>query len=183
MNQSSQSARVPAGVVGVDGSAGAQEALRWALAEGRLRNSPVRVVHVWTFGYIGSTVERFPYWDGSANPYTSVGVDLSDLHSAAEKLLEQSLVAVGGETEGVEIERVVVQGAAAAILVSAVTPGDLLVVGSRGHGGFVGLLLGSVSQQCVHHAPCPVVVVHPPKPESVAGESGVATHVESPAIR
>ena len=64
MNQSSQSGRVPAVVVGVDGSAGAQEALRWALAEGRLRNSPVRVVHVWTFGYIGSTVERFPYWDG-----------------------------------------------------------------------------------------------------------------------
>jgi nucleotide-binding universal stress UspA family protein len=181
-SEGTQSGRAPAVVVGVDGSAGAQEALRWALAEGRLRNSPVRVVHAWTFGYIGS-VEGFPYWDGSANPYTSVGVDLSDLHLAAEELLERSLADVGDETKGVEIERLVVQGAAAAILVTAVAPDDLLVVGSRGHGGFVGLLLGSVSQQCVHHAPCPVVVVHAPKPESVAVESGIATHRESPAIR
>jgi nucleotide-binding universal stress UspA family protein len=182
-NKGTQSKSIPAVVVGVDGSAGAQEALRWALAEGRLRNSRVRVVHAWTFGYIGSSVEWFPYLDGSLNPYTSVGIDLSDLHSAAEQLLERSLAEVGDETEGVEIERLVVQGAAAAILVSAVAPGDLLVVGSRGHGGFVGLLLGSVSQQCVHHAPCPVVVVHAPRPESVAGEAGVATRAEIPAIR
>ena len=149
MNPSSQSGRVPAVVVGVDGSAGAQEALRWALAEGRLRNSPVRVVHAWTFGYIVSSAEGYLYGDGWVNPYTSAGVDLSDLHSAAEELLERSLVDIGDETSGVEIERQVVQGAASAILVSAVAPGDLLVVGSRGHGGFVGLLLGSVSQQCV----------------------------------
>src|SRR5947209_6188665 len=91
-NDGNTSNRVPAVVVGIDGSAGAQEALRWALAEGRLRNSPVRVVHAWTFGYIGSNVEGFAYWDGSVNPYTSVGIDLSDLHSAAEELLERSLV-------------------------------------------------------------------------------------------
>jgi nucleotide-binding universal stress UspA family protein len=183
MNPSSQSGRVPAVVVGVDGSAGAQEALRWALAEGRLRNSPVRVVHAWTFGYIASSAEGYLYGDGWVNPYTSAGVDLSDLHSAAEELLERSLVDIGDETSGVEIERQVVQGAAAAILVSAVAPGDLLVVGSRGHGGFVGLLLGSVSQHCVHHAPCPVVVVHAPKPANLAGEDGVATGAEIQAIR
>jgi nucleotide-binding universal stress UspA family protein len=182
-SEGTQSGRVPAVVVGVDGSAGAQEALRWALAEGRLRNSPVRVVHAWTFGYIGSSVEGFAYWDGFVNPYTSVGVDLSDLHSAAEELLERSLAEFGDETEGVEIERLVVQGAAAAILVSAVTPGDLLVVGSRGHGGFVGLLLGSVSQHCVHHAPCPVVVVHASKPATLPGQDGVTTGTEIPAIR
>jgi nucleotide-binding universal stress UspA family protein len=186
MNQNSegtQSGRAPAVVVGVDGSAGAQEALRWALAEGRLRNSPVRVVHAWTFGYIGSSVEGFAYWEGSISPYSSAGIDLSDLHSAAEDLLERSLAEVGDEIKGVEIERLVVQGAAAAILVSAVAPGDLLVVGSRGHGGFVGLLLGSVSQQCVHRAPCPVVVVHASKPANLAGEAGVATRTEIPAIR
>ena len=183
-NEGAQSSRVPAIVVGVDGSAGAQQALRWALAEGRLRNAPVRVVHAWTFGRIGSSVEGFPYWDGSVDPYTSAGVDLSDLHSAAEELLERSLADVGDQTEGVEIERLVVQGAAAAILVSAVDPDDLLVVGSRGHGGFVGLLLGSVSQQCVHHAPCPVVVVHAaPEPAKLAGDAAVATAADVPAIR
>jgi nucleotide-binding universal stress UspA family protein len=171
-------------VVGVDGSTGAQEALHWALAEGRLRNVPVRVVHAWTFGYIGSSVEGFAYWEDPISPYSvGAGIDLSDLHSAAEDLLERSLADVGDEIEGVEIERQVIQGAAAAILVSAVAPGDLLVVGSRGHGGFVGLLLGSVSQQCVHHAPCPVVVVHAPKPADLVGEDGVATGIEIPAIR
>lgn len=90
---------------------------------------------------------------------------------------------VGQETKGVEIERLVIQGAAAAILVSAVGPRDLLVVGSRGHGGFVGLLLGSVSQQCVQHAPCPVVVVHAPAPGNGVDESGGATRTESPVIR
>lgn len=178
-----QSARVPAIVVGVDGSAEAQEALRWALAEGRLRSSPVRVVHAWTSGYIASSAEGYLYGDGWVNPYNSAGVELSDLQTAAEELLERSLADVGEETTGIEIERLVVQGAAAALLVSAVAPGDLLVVGSRGHGGFVGLLLGSVSQQCVHHASCPVVVVHPPKPASVAGESGVVTSTQIPAIR
>lgn len=183
-SEGTQASTAPAVVVGVDGSTGAREALRWALSEGRLRNAPVRVVHAWTFGYIGSSVEGFPYWEDPISPYSGgAGIELSHLHSAAEDLLERSLAEVGDEIEGVEIERLVLQGAAAAILVSAVAPGDLLVVGSRGHGGFVGLLLGSVGQQCVHHAPCPVVVVHAPKPEGVVGEDGVATGSATPAIR
>ena len=56
--------KVPAVVVGVDGSAGAQEALRWALAEGRLRNEPVRAMHAWTFGYISGSIEGDPYGRG-----------------------------------------------------------------------------------------------------------------------
>lgn len=161
---------VPAVVVGVDGSAGAREALRWALAEARLRRAPLRAVHAWTFGYLGGAVEGYPYWGGSLGPYASLGVDLGDLHRAAEDLLERALADV--DVEGVEIERRVVQGPAAEVLVNAVTPADLLVVGSRGHGGFAELLLGSVSQQCVHHASCPVVVVHPPKPAAADGEAG-----------
>ena len=58
------------------------------------------------------------------------------------------------------IERRVVEGAPATVLVDESRQADLLVVGSRGHGGFAGLLLGSVSQQCAHHAACPVVIVH-----------------------
>jgi nucleotide-binding universal stress UspA family protein len=174
--------RVPFVVVGVDGSAGAKEALRWALAEGRLRNAPVRAVHAWTFGYIGGSIEGDPYLGDPLGWYTtSLGLDLSDLHRAAEDLLERVLADVGQDAEGVEIERQVVQGAAAEVLVAAATPGDLLVVGSRGHGDFAGLLLGSVSQKCVHHASCPVVVVHAPKPASVVHDSGATAHSESPA--
>ena len=86
------------------------------------------------------------------------------------------------EAGDVEIERQVVQGRAAEVLVGFATPGDLLVVGSRGHGGFAGLLLGSVSQQCVHHAACPVVVVHPPKPTAPGKRSGAAVQAESPTM-
>ena len=169
-NQNGKTKHGPAVVVGVDGSAGAKDALRWALAEARLRHWPVRAVHAWMFGYIGGSVEGYPYWGGSLGSYTSLGVDLGDLHRAADDLLERALAEVGNETEGVEIERQVVQGPAAEVLVNAAAPDDLLVVGSRGHGGFADLLLGSVSQQCVHHALCPVVVVHPPKPTPTGDE-------------
>ena len=153
--------RAPAVVVGVDGSAGSQEALRWALEEGRLRSCPVRAVHAWTFGYVGGGIEGYPYWGAPLDSYAALGVDVSDLHQAAEDLLERALAEVGEDVG--DVEREVVQGPAAEVLVEAAAPGDLLVVGSLGHGGFAGLLLGSVSQQCVHHAACPVVVVHPPK--------------------
>ncbi len=63
------------------------------------------------------------------------------------------------DTAEVDIERRVAEGAAAAVLVDESRDAELLVVGSRGLGGFSGLLLGSVSQQCAHHAACPVVIV------------------------
>jgi len=78
--------------------------------------------------------------------------------------LEETLRESVPETDTVEIERRVVEGRPAAVLVDESQGADLLVVGSRGHGGFAGLLLGSVSQQCAHHAACPVVIVHG-KPE------------------
>jgi nucleotide-binding universal stress UspA family protein len=177
-NPNGKSKNVSAVVVGVDGSEGAKEALRWALGEARLRKAPVRAVHAWMFGYIGGSVEGYPYWGGALGAYTSLGVDLGDLHEAAEDLLERALADAGEETEGIEIERQVIQGPAAQVLVEAAFPGDLLVVGSRGHGGFAGLMLGSVSQQCVHHAPCPIVVVHPPKPTPTSGELVAAAEPE-----
>ncbi len=157
-------AKAPTVVVGVDGSAGSAEALRWALAEARLRKSPLRAVHAWMFGYVGGTVDGYPSLGGSLDAYGSLGIDSGDLLRAAEDLLDRAVADAGTDTEGVEIERQVVQGSAAEALLTAVDKNDLLVVGSRGHGGFAELLLGSVSQQCVHHAPCPVVVVHSPKP-------------------
>jgi nucleotide-binding universal stress UspA family protein len=106
------------------------------------------------------SIEGDPYLGDPLGWYTTgLGIDLSDLHRAAEDLLERALADVGEDVEDVEIEHQVVQGSAAEALVAAAARGDLLVVGSRGHGDFAGLLLGSVSQKCVHHVSCPVVVV------------------------
>ena len=120
--QNNKLTRAPAVVVGVDGSPGARAALRWALREARLRRSPVRTVHAWTFGYIGGSVEGYPYWGGSIGSYTSLGVDLNDLHRAAEGLLDRALADVEDEAEGIEIERQVTQGPAADVLIQAASP-------------------------------------------------------------
>jgi len=78
----------------------------------------------------------------------------------ASELLERVIAEVATEGDrDVEISRSVVEGSAASALVAAAESADLLVIGSRGLGGFRGLLLGSVSQQCAHHASCPVVIV------------------------
>lgn len=156
-------------VVGVDGSPGAREALRWALAEARLRKVPLRIVHAWAFGYAGVPGGGFDYLGGAIG---SSGLDLGDLHRAAEERVDRATTELAADCEGVEIERKVVEGAAAEVLVDAVGGSDLLVVGSRGHGGFAGLLLGSVSQRCAHYAPCPVVIVH--AAERSDGTSGPA---------
>jgi len=163
MTKGTQARIPPAVVVGVDGSDGAKEALRWALAEARLRKAPLRIVHAWTYAYMGVAVGGFGYM-GGFGPNSVIEVENTDLQRAAEELVDHLIGAVAGDVKDVEIERQVIDGSAAEVLVGAVDAGDLLVVGSRGHGGFSGLLLGSVSQQCVHHAPCPVVVVHPVTP-------------------
>jgi len=139
-------------VVGVDRSDGAKAALRFALEEARLRQATLlRVVHAWQFGYIGAT--------GLEGALPAVGGELEDFRRGAEAALDETLTDVGAETDGVAIERRVDQGTAAAVLVEESRGADLLVVGSRGHGGFAQLLLGSVSQQCAQHAFCPVVIV------------------------
>ena len=139
-------------VVGVDHSEGARAALRFALDEAKLRHATLRVVHAWRYGYIGAT--------GLEGAYPAVGGDIAELRDAAETALEETLRESIPEADTVKIERRVVQGRAAAVLVDESQGADLLVVGSRGHGGFAGLLLGSVSRQCAHHAACPVVIVH-----------------------
>lgn len=139
-------------VVGVDSSEGAKAALRFALEEAKLRQATLRVVHTWQFGYIGvSGIEGF-------SPV--VGADLGDLRRTAEVAVDAVMHEIAPDSDGIVIERRVSEGAPATVLVDESRRADLLVVGSRGHGGFTGLLLGSVSQQCAHHAACPVVIVH-----------------------
>jgi nucleotide-binding universal stress UspA family protein len=82
------------------------------------------------------------------------------VEAGAKQLLERELAAV--DTSGIEVESLVEPRNPADALLDAARDAGLLVVGTRGHGGFKGLLLGSVSQQASNHAPCPVVIVPPP---------------------
>jgi nucleotide-binding universal stress UspA family protein len=140
-------------VVGVDHSEQARGALRFALEEAKLRGATLRVVHAWQYGTVApSGLESF---------YPVVGADVGEVRKAAEQALEQTLQESLPDTDSVEVERRVVEGPPAAVLVGESRGADMLVVGSRGHGGFANLLLGSVSQQVAHHAACPVVIVRP----------------------
>jgi len=138
-------------VVGVDHSAGAKATLRFALEEARLRHATLRVVHAWEFGFIGAA--------GFEGALPVLGGELEEYRKAAAAALDETLKEVVADTDGVKIERRVDQGEAAAVLVEESRSADLLVVGSRGHGGFARLLLGSVSEKCAQHALCPVVIV------------------------
>jgi nucleotide-binding universal stress UspA family protein len=132
-------------VVGVDGSAGGDHALRWAVEEGAIRSAKVVAILAW--GYL----------DQHAPP----GVEGFDPHYGEEKAraaLDAYVTRVLG-SEAASVERAVVCDLPARALLGAVGPEDLLVVGARGRGGFRGLLLGSVSQRCVHLAATPLVVV------------------------
>jgi nucleotide-binding universal stress UspA family protein len=136
-------------VVGVDGSEHAAKALQWALEEAKLRQTGVLAMHAWTM----------PAPPGRIGFYAEPLQDPSAFQEGAERMLEGILAEAAPDTAGVRLEHRAVQGSPAEALVQASEGAELLVVGSRGHGGFGSLLLGSVSQQCVQHASCPVVVV------------------------
>ena len=131
-------------VVGVDGSEHSLTALRWAVDEGRLRHGQVRVVTAWHYPPVPSTVED---------------TGMNDALHAAERIQAAALETVAGAAA--DIVGQVVRSAPAPALLDAAKDADLLIVGSRGHGGFSELLLGSVSTQVAHHAPCPVLIVRP----------------------
>jgi nucleotide-binding universal stress UspA family protein len=101
------------------------------------------------------TAWEHPVATGWTTPVTA-DEDLADL---SRRMLDEAVAAATGAGEPVRTRAVVVEGSAVQCLLDAARGAELLVVGSRGHGGFAGALLGSVSQHCVQHAPCPVVVV------------------------
>ena len=139
-------------VVGVDGSEESKQALRWALGEARLRGARVVALRAWIYPTL------------AAGGLIPVATDLFEqlAQNEAKELAATVEEVTAGEAD-VAVDQVVVEDAPARALVAASEDAELLVVGTRGHGGFSGLLLGSVSQQSAHHASCPVVIVPPPK--------------------
>ena len=137
-------------VVGVDSSHGSKAALGLALGQSRLTGAAVEAVAAW------QQPATYEYSYG-AIPFPSPGDTIA---ATAEKVLTETVAeAVGTGDQPVDVRVKVAHGPAAQVLLQAAAGAELLVVGSRGHGAFAGMLLGSVSQHCTHHAPCPVIVV------------------------
>ena len=137
-------------VVGVDGSDEGAAALDFAVAEAALRQARLRIVCVWE-------VPVTAFGDGMI---PAVAPETFDTYRAqAQRLVDDAVAGVAKARPGLACEGVVVEGLPAGVLGDESRGADLVVVGSRGRGGFKSLLLGSVSQQIVHHADCPVVVV------------------------
>ena len=142
-------------VVGVDGSACSQAALRWGLAQAELTGSTVEAVAAWQYP------EVYAYtlgWSPSVPERT-------EFAKIAERALRETVAAVRDQLDHpAEVTIRVDEGHPVRVLMDAARTAQLLVLGSRGHGTFTGILLGSVSRHCVQHAPCPVVVIPPPRP-------------------
>jgi len=136
-------------VVGIDGSNGSQRALEWALTEAKLRGDEILALHAWTY----------PTVVGTAFATVVMPLPAAELDKEAAEFLQREIKEVTGGDESVVIRREVAQDPAASALVRASAEADMLVIGSRGFGGFRGLLLGSVGHQCVQHAVCPIVII------------------------
>ncbi len=138
-------------VVGVDGSESSRRALDWALEEAGLRDLDVRVVGVAQIHIMAPSVPGYPYGDQRL---------VDDLLEATKKTVTDE-VSAANRAGRARVSVDAVMGVPAEVLTDVSRDAAMLVVGSRGRGGFSGLLLGSVSQQCVSHAKCPVMVIRP----------------------
>jgi nucleotide-binding universal stress UspA family protein len=137
-------------VVGVDASQGADTALEWACAEAAFHGAKLEIVAAYTHPWVPGT---------PTDEVTAMDPAYHVPRQEAEHRLDQALRLLGDRAEGLDITTLAIDDAPARALLRQAADADLLVVGTRGRGGFTGLLLGSVSQQCAQHAPCPVVVV------------------------
>ena len=149
MSEDDQQHRI---VVGVEGSGGAKAALRWAIREAALRGGCVEVVTAYSTTYVPASPD-----------FNYVPLDPVDLENEVARMqatVVDEVLAEFGDSE-VDVKRTVLRGRPADTLIKVAEGADMLVVGSRGRGGFRGLRLGSVSQQIAHHGDCPVVIVRP----------------------
>ncbi|UJB46354.1 MULTISPECIES: universal stress protein [Streptomyces] len=136
-------------VVGVDGSESSKEALRWAVRQAELTDSTVHAVTAW----------EYPPLFGSIGWVDAPQELAGDIKGAASRALDHAIEEAVPPEQVKRIHRGLAYGTPAVVLLDQARGADLLVVGSHGHGGFAGALLGSVGQHCTQHAPCPVVVV------------------------
>ena len=141
-------------VVGVDGSEGSRRALEWAYEEAAQRGASLQVVSAWGASPMPPLPEA-----GTWPPPTD------ELRSAAKAMVDLVVHDVVGSRSDVDLEATVAEGPPARMLLERARDADMLVVGSRGLGGFGSLMLGSVSTQCAQHATCPTVIVPPPDRE------------------
>ena len=135
-------------VVGVDGSSGSRKALTWAAAEAADHGAELVVLNVWEHTLMP--------------PAGSVSVSERYVPEPSQTTTEELVQVIKealGEEPPVRVQAQVKQGRPAKVLIDESTDADLLVVGKRGHGGFAGLVLGSVSQHVAAYAKCPVTVV------------------------
>jgi nucleotide-binding universal stress UspA family protein len=137
-------------VVGVDGSDASKLALRWAIEEAQAHGASVIALHAWEVPPPVPEVAPIPTIDPVAL--------FPEFQNVAEKLVTDVVEEVVGDDTSVPVEPVAVEGPPALAVIDAARDADLVVVGSRGLGGFKALLLGSVSHQIAQHAPCPVVI-------------------------
>lgn len=136
-------------VVGVDGSDASKQALRWAARQAELTKGVVEAVAAW----------NIPHLYGARAWLPPSSTEEAALKDRAHKELSDAVEETVGASPPVEVRIEVRYGTAAGVLIDASRDAAVLVVGSRGLGGFSGLLLGSVAQHCVQHAACPVLVV------------------------
>jgi nucleotide-binding universal stress UspA family protein len=136
-------------VVGVDGSAAATAALGWAVEEARRRSVPLQIVHV--------VDQRHSDAFTRANP-----LYVAEERRVAERVVDDAVMHVRGLAADVDVRPALEVGPPAVVLLARSAAAELMVVGSRGRGGFTGLLLGSTSLQVAMHASCPVVVLRGP---------------------
>jgi len=136
--------RSPRIVVGVDGFESSKAALRWAIHQAKLT---------------GAVVDAVTAWQIPAGSGLIPAADLPDYQDDARIILTEAIAGMCTVDTEVEVRPHVTQGRAGPVLVGAAEGADLLVAGCRGHGGLAEAMLGSVGQYCVHHAPCPVVIM------------------------
>ena len=132
-------------VVGVDGSPSSLDALRWAHRVGAA---------------LGLAIDAVSCWDFPAEYGAGLVPVAFDPDADAARVLATSLSKAFGDAVPAGLRSSTHQGHPAKVLIELSAGAEMLVVGSRGHGGFVGLLIGSVSAHCAEHAKCPVVVIH-----------------------
>jgi len=154
-------------VVGADGSAASNRALTWAVDEAKLRgDASVVAVHAYPSPSPHSPLP-YSYSHMPAEAMQQISVRDRELRAEeeeiarqhAERIVHDALDKLGLDGGGPVVKPLVVVRDPAKTLIEMSREADMVVVGSRGHGGFKGLLMGSVSQQVLHHASCPVVVI------------------------